>query len=76
MLLGSCDRFFDSPGIEIAGIDAAIIDRATVLRARMGLKTPDAIHIATAMQHGADRILTGDAGFTRCREIEIELIRE
>lgn len=34
--------------------------QAAILRARVGLKTPDALHIATAQQHGCAALWTND----------------
>ncbi|MFA7241803.1 MAG: type II toxin-antitoxin system VapC family toxin [Sulfuricellaceae bacterium] len=41
-------------------IDDSIFDRALQLRARHGLKTPDALHLATALHHGCVEIWTND----------------
>lgn len=41
-------------------IDDSIFDRALQLRARHGLKTPDALHLATALHHGCMEIWTND----------------
>lgn len=40
--------------------DDRIFDRAAQLRARYGLKTPDALHLATAMHYGCDEFWTND----------------
>ena len=41
-------------------IDDTVFDRALDLRARFGLKTPDALHLATAQHHGCDEFWTND----------------
>src|SRR5207249_11609621 len=41
VLLGSYDRFFAAHGVDVAGLTAAVCDRAAELRARYGFKTPD-----------------------------------
>lgn len=38
---------------------------AAQLRARYGLKTPDALHLACALQHGCDALWTNDNRLTR-----------
>jgi predicted nucleic acid-binding protein len=48
--------------------------RATELRAAHGLKTPDAIHLATAIEERADLFLTGDANLARCPGLHLDLI--
>ena len=45
-------------------IDAAVLERAIDLRL-LGLKTPDAIHVATGMLEGCDLFLTRDRGWER-----------
>lgn len=41
-------------------IDDAIFACALDLRSRFGLKTPDALHLATAQQHGCSEFWTND----------------
>ena len=41
-------------------IDHAVFDRALRLRARHRLKTPDALHLATSIQHGCAQFWTND----------------
>ncbi len=51
-----------------------MVERATDLRARYNLKTPDALHYATAIEVGAAVFLTGDRALSRCSEVPIELL--
>lgn len=41
-------------------INDEIVDRALQLRARHNLKTPDALHLATALDHGCSEFWTND----------------
>ena len=41
-------------------INDAIFEQATILRGQYQLKTPDAIHLATAQHHGCDEFWTND----------------
>jgi len=41
-------------------IDDSIFNRALYLRAHHGLKTPDALHLATALHHGCTEFWTND----------------
>jgi predicted nucleic acid-binding protein len=59
------DGFFAAQGLEIREIDATVVDKATELRANLGLRTPDAIHVATALIAGATLFLTGDKQLQR-----------
>lgn len=50
--------------VEIRSIGALVLDRAIDLRV-LGIKTPDAIHIATGMIEGCDVFLTRDRDWGR-----------
>lgn len=54
-----------SQNIVIVDLDTGVSKRAAALRARYNLKTPDAIQVATAIEKGADFILTNDTDFVR-----------
>lgn len=41
-------------------IDDSVFNRALHLRAHHGLKTPDALHLATALHHGCKEFWTND----------------
>lgn len=68
------DTFFAGKELAVVEIGPAIIERATELRARYGLKSPDALHYASALEAGATVFLTGDHAFARCTEIHVELL--
>jgi predicted nucleic acid-binding protein len=70
-LLERYDKFFALGFLRIVEIGAAVVERATKLRAQYGLRTPDAIHAATAIEAHADRFLTGDREFARCGELSV-----
>jgi predicted nucleic acid-binding protein len=55
-------------------MSAAIIERATELRARYGFRSPDAIHLATAIDAGAIVFITGDASLARCADIAVDVL--
>jgi predicted nucleic acid-binding protein len=58
-LLAKYDEFFTRSLVRVAEVTAPVIERATDLRARYGLRTPDAIHLVTAIEEHADQFLTG-----------------
>lgn len=74
-LLGRYDAFFQRRRLRIVDVSAAAIERATELRARYRFKTPDAIHLATAIEAQADLFLTGDADLQRCTEAKVEVLQ-
>lgn len=73
-LLRAYDRFFSADRLVIAEITAEVVASATTLRARYGFKTPDAIHLASAIEASADYFLTGDSSLVRCNEIKVEVL--
>jgi len=75
VLLGRYDAFFRRRRVDVLEVSAAVIEQATELRARYRLKTPDAIHLATAIEAKADVFLTGDADLKRCGELTIDVLR-
>ncbi|MGD2114640.1 MAG: PIN domain-containing protein [Acidobacteriota bacterium] len=59
-----CRRYrevFESfPNLAVHPVDVPVAERASDLRAAHTLRTPDAIHLATALHHGADAFVTED----------------
>jgi len=49
-------------------IDDSTFERALQLRAQHGLKTPDALHLATAQQHGCNEFWTNDDRLNKVAE--------
>jgi predicted nucleic acid-binding protein len=64
------------PNLEWIAPDLGIADRAAQIRARHGLRTPDALQAATAILRGATAILTNDHVFTRIGELEAGVLDE
>jgi len=65
-----------SEGVEVIPVSLAIAERAAELRARYNLRTPDAIHVATALVSKCDAFLTNDSTLKRVIEIPILVIDE
>ncbi|MBX3204727.1 MAG: type II toxin-antitoxin system VapC family toxin [Labilithrix sp.] len=74
ILLSEYEAVFDAARFVLLDVTAAVLDRATDLRARHGFKVPDAIHLASAIEAGADAFLTGDAGLAKCPDVKVEVI--
>ena len=72
--LAQFDVFFAGVELLVVEVGTAVIERATDLRARYNLKTPDAIHYASAVEVGASVFLTGDRGLSRCLEVPVEIL--
>lgn len=72
--LAQYDVFFAGVELVLADVTAAVVERAADLRAKYHLKTPDALHYATAVEVGAAVFLTGDRGLARCVEVPVEVL--
>lgn len=73
-LLGRYDSLFGASRVAVLDVSAKVIDRATELRARHGFKSPDAIHLATALECAASEFWTGDAALSRCADIPVTVL--
>ena len=60
-----------SKGLVMFEISHAISEQAALLRAKHGLKTPDAIQIATAIHHKANYFLTNDTALKKVKGIKV-----
>lgn len=72
--LAQFDVFFAGIELIIVELTPSVVERATELRALYHLKTPDAIHCATALEVGASAFLTGDRSLIRCLEVPVEIL--
>ncbi|MBK6768942.1 MAG: PIN domain-containing protein [Ardenticatenales bacterium] len=66
--------FFADVELAVVEVSAAVVERATDLRSKYNLKTPDALHYATAVEVGAAAFLTGDRALSRCSEVPVEVL--
>jgi predicted nucleic acid-binding protein len=60
------------PNLELLDVTAAVSDVAARLRAEHNLRTPDALHVATALNEGVDWLVTNDR---RLKRVEAEGVR-
>jgi len=65
------DILLSSAHISTLAVTVSIAQRAAELRAHHNLKTPDAIQLATALNHGAAMFLTNDRDFPTLSGLEI-----
>lgn len=59
------------PNLAVRVVDGDVAEIASELRGRYRLRTPDAVHVATAIAAGADAFVTADRDLRKVREIEI-----
>ena len=72
-LLQQYDAFFSA--CHIVEMHAAVVEQATALRVRHGLKTPDALQAASAMALPAPVcFVTGDQAFSKVAGLDVRLI--
>lgn len=64
------------PNLEWVAPDLGIADSAAAMRAGYQLRTPDALHIATAVRSGATAFLTNDVAMSRVAEIEVGILNQ
>jgi predicted nucleic acid-binding protein len=66
----------NAEGIQIFEISNEVAERAAQLRAKYGLRTPDALQIATALEYRADYFLTNDHRLNSVTEISTVTLLE
>jgi predicted nucleic acid-binding protein len=65
-----------APNLELVPVDAAVAELAATIRAQHRFRTPDAIHLATAVRAGADAFLTNDAQLRVFIGVRVVLVTE
>lgn len=73
-ILANYDEFFATPGYVKFVIDTAAFDLATELRARHGLKTPDALHLASAIASGCDEFWSNDERLATAMDVRLRML--
>ena len=61
----------DSNNFSMIAVDDVIADAAAMLRAKYGIRTPDAVQIASAIVGNSDAFLTNDRGLKRVTELRV-----
>ena len=73
--LARFEAFFLHPDLEWVELSAAVLERATHLRAKHNMRTPDALQAASCLQLGADAVMvSGDAAFQRVPALRLALV--
>lgn len=72
--LAAYDAFFAN--VQILELSPAVVDLATYLRARHGLKTPDALQAASALEWDTGVVfVTGDTAFGKLAQLDVRVIQ-
>jgi predicted nucleic acid-binding protein len=66
----------NSDGFQLLPVTSPIAKSAAQLRAQYNLRTPDALHVATAIHAGCDAFMTNDVTIKRVTEIPILILGE
>lgn len=74
-LLGEYDTFFTEAIAEAVRLTEEVIDRATEIRAHYRFRTPDALHLAAAVEANCDVFLTNDQRLERFADVAVETIQ-
>jgi predicted nucleic acid-binding protein len=64
------------PHLRLEPVTRGVLVRAAEIRARYGLRTPDAIMVATAVESGATLAVTNDDAWRKVKELEVVLLRD
>ena len=70
------ERFLTTTRLVLSPITADILRTAASLRADLNLKTPDAIHAATALRTGCSQLITNDADFRKITSLDVVILKE
>ena len=62
--------------VSLQPISRAVLEQAVQLRAAYNLKTPDAIHAATAVTTGCHLFLTNDRAFERVPNLPVTILSD
>lgn len=74
--LAAFDAFFTRPDLVWVEQTRDVVELAAAIRAKHGLRTPDALQAASCLQLGAGHVfLTGDAGFGRVAGLNVRLLK-
>jgi predicted nucleic acid-binding protein len=73
-MLADYQLFFSSGAVEMLPLTASVCERAAQLRVASGIRLPDALHIAAAIEHGCGKFVTNDARLSACLAIPVEVL--
>ncbi len=70
------DILLNSVNFRLLPVDGPVARQAAHLRARYNLRTPDALHLATAITSGSDAFLTNDLDLKRVKDVRVIVLDE
>ena len=73
--LAAFDAFFARPDLAWVELTRDVVELAAAIRARHGLRTPDALQAASCLQLGAKHLfLSGDSAFKRVGGLNVRVL--
>ncbi len=75
-LLSDYEQVLQASELQLLPITISILREAARLRATINLKTPDAIHAATALSVGCSQLITNDADFRRIANLNVIVLKD
>jgi predicted nucleic acid-binding protein len=75
-LVTDYEQLLLNSAMQLIPINQAILRQAANLRATNNLKTPDAIHAATAISVNCDLFITNDKGFRNLSDLPVVILNE
>jgi len=70
------DLLTQSSNLQLHSTDATIAEQAAALRARYAIRTPDALHLATAIRAGCQAFFTNDLHLKQVAELPVFVLNE
>jgi predicted nucleic acid-binding protein len=73
--LAQYGAFFARSDITWVELNSKVVELATAIRVRHGVRTPDALQAASCLQLGPEHVfVSGDAGFKRVKGLNVMLL--
>jgi uncharacterized protein len=72
--VGDFDMFYSARVAELVNFTGAVFRRAAEIRATYNFKTPDALHLAAAVEGGCTAFLTNDIQLTQFPGLAVEVV--
>ncbi len=75
-LINDYEKLLTATAVRMQSITAGILRGAARMRATASLKTPDAIHAATALSVGCVQFITNDADYRKLNSLSVVVLKE
>lgn len=74
-LIDAYEELLTATELQLIPVDLSILKAAASLRASTSLRTPDAIHVATAASAGCAAVITNDLAFGSLRSLNVLILK-